>query len=116
MTFEDSAYEFAAAFHEVKPKGSTPTVKYVKKLQANGAPIVGKYRSYCIPFAGALLRKLGIQNGLVIWDRIWVVKNEWKWSCTCHEMSHALDARLGKKKNEALAEQVESAAWRAGPP
>lgn len=105
MSFEDQAYAFAAAFHGVKPKGSTPTVKYVKTLQSAGNPIVGKYRSYRIP----ILK-------WVIWDRMWVVKNAYKWSCTCHEMSHALDARLGKDKNEALAERVESAAQLAGPP
>ncbi len=100
MNIDDKAYAFAAAFLGVKPKGSTPTIKLVKKLGTRTRPIVGKYRCY---------RLFG---RWVIWDRIWVVDNNFSWSCRVHECVHALEARLGLSKSEKNAEAAEREAAR----
>ena len=103
MTKEDTAYSFAATLRGIKVKGSTPTVVVVKKRwKTKSGYAIGHYR--CIRIWK-----------WVLWDRIWVARNarHWaQWSNTAHEMSHALDARLGLPRNEALAEEVERAAMR----
>ncbi len=92
------AFDCSADMLGIKPKGKPPPVRLKKeRWTISGVSVVGNYKGYRIP---------GI--GIMVWERVLVVKSKGIFRNLGHEMTHCHRKRRGEKTTEDEAEIVEA--------